>query len=133
MTNATATPSEQLLTRDNCAVTFIDHQPEMVLGVNSIDTTNLKNNTVGLAKTVDAYDIPTVLSTIGKEHNRPLFEEIRDVFPDEEAIDRTTLNSWENEAYVEAIEATDRDRIVMAGLWTEVCVCFAALSALELL
>jgi nicotinamidase-related amidase len=131
MANATATPSEQLLTRENCAITFIDHQPEMVLGVNSIDTTNLQNNTAGLAKTTDAYDIPVVLSTIGREHNGPLFEEIRDVFPDEEVIDRTTLNAWENEAYVEAVEATDRDRLVMAGLWTEVCVCFAALSALE--
>jgi nicotinamidase-related amidase len=128
---ANTTPSERLLTRDNCAITFIDHQPEMVLGVNSIDTTNLQNNTAGLAKTADAYDIPVVLSTIGREANGPLFQEIRDVFPDEEMIDRTTLNSWEDEAYVEAIEATDRDRLVMAGLWTEVCVCFPALSALE--
>jgi nicotinamidase-related amidase len=131
MANPTATPSEQLLTRENCAITFIDHQPEMVLGVNTIETGALQNNVAGLAKTADAYDIPVVLSTIGREHNGPLFEEIRDVFPDEEVIDRTTLNSWENETYVEAVEATDRDRLVMAGLWTEVCVCFAALSALE--
>jgi nicotinamidase-related amidase len=131
MTNASTTASERLLTRENCAVTFIDHQPEMVLGVNSIETVTLQNNAAGLAKTADAYDIPVVLSTIGREHNGPLFEEIRDVFPDEEVIDRTTLNAWEDEAYVEAVEATDRDRLVMAGLWTEVCVCFPALSALE--
>lgn len=131
MPTATATPSEQLLTRENCAITFIDHQPEMVLGVNTIETGALQNNVAGLAKTADAYDIPVVLSTIGREHNGPLFEEIRDVFPDEEVIDRTTMNSWEDESYVESIEATGRDRLVMAGLWTEVCVCFAALSALE--
>ncbi|UPM44798.1 hydrolase [Halocatena salina] len=131
MTNATATPSERLLTRENCAITFIDHQPEMVLGVNTIETGALQNNVGGLAKTADVYDIPVVLSTIGREHNGPLFEEIRDVLSDETVIDRTSMNSWENEAYVEAVEATGRDRLVMAGLWTEVCVCFAALSALD--
>jgi nicotinamidase-related amidase len=126
-----ATPSERLLTRENCAITFIDHQPEMVLGVNSIGIERLRNNVEGLAKTAAAYDIPVVLSTIGKESNGPLFEEIRDVFPDEDVIDRTNTNSWEDEAYVEAIEETGRDRLVMAGLWTEVCVCFAGLSAQE--
>ncbi|WP_254522510.1 hydrolase [Natrinema caseinilyticum] len=103
----------------------------MVLGINSIETDRLKNNVAGLAKIADAYDIPVVLSTIGKEHNGPLFDEITDHFPNEAVVDRTTLNSWENEAYVEAVEATGQDRLVMAGLWTEVCVCFAALSALE--
>lgn len=131
MANPTATPSEQLLTRENCAITFIDHQPEMVLGVDTIETGALQNNVAGLAKTADAYDIPVVLTTIGREHNGPLFEEIRDVLAEETVIDRTTMNSWEDEAYVEAVEAIERDRLVMAGLWTEVCVCFATLSALE--
>jgi nicotinamidase-related amidase len=126
-----ATPSDRLLTRENCAFTFIDHQPEMVLGVNTIETGALQNNVAGLAKTADAYDVPVVLTTIGREYNGPLFDGIRETFPDEEVIDRTTMNSWEDEAYVEAVEATDRDRLVIAGLWTEVCVCFAALSALD--
>ncbi|AFK21608.1 hydrolase (plasmid) [Haloferax mediterranei ATCC 33500] len=131
MVNATATPSDQLLTQQNCAITLIDHQPEMVLGVNTIETGALRNNVAGLAKTAEAYDIPVVLSSITKEYNGPLFDEIRETFPNEEVIDRTTMNSWEDEAYVEAVEATGRDRLVMAGLWTEVCVCFAALSAME--
>ncbi|WP_206537131.1 cysteine hydrolase family protein [Natrialba chahannaoensis] len=71
MENVTAAPSDRLLTPENCAVTFIDHQPEMVLGVNTIETGKLRNNVAGLAKTVDAYDIPTVLTTIGREYNGP--------------------------------------------------------------
>jgi nicotinamidase-related amidase len=131
MENVTATPSDQLLTPQNCAITLIDHQPEMVLGVNTIGTGKLRNNVAGLAKTIDAYDLPVVLTSIGREYNGPLFEEITETLPDEEVIDRTTMNSWEDEAFVEAIEATGRDRLVIAGLWTEVCVCFAALSALD--
>jgi len=91
----------------------------------------LQNNVEGLAKTAAAYDIPVVLSTIAGEHNGPLFDEIRDQFSDEVVIDRTTMNAWEDEEYVDAVETTGRSRLVMAGLWTEVCVCFAALSALE--
>lgn len=77
MVNATATPSDQLLTQQNCAITLIDHQPEMVLGVNTIETGALRNNVAGLAKTAEAYDIPVVLSSITKEYNGPLFDEIR--------------------------------------------------------
>ncbi|WP_254832880.1 hydrolase [Haloglomus salinum] len=128
---ADATPSERLLTPENCAVTFIDHQPEMVLGVNTIGTGTLRNNVAGLAKAVDAYDVPTVLTTIGRDYNGPLFDEVRETLPEEAVIDRTTMNSWEDEAFVEAVESTGRGRLVIAGLWTEVCVCFAALSALE--
>jgi nicotinamidase-related amidase len=131
MENVTATPSDKLLTPQNCTFTLIDHQPEMVLGVNTIETGKLRNNVAGLAKTIDAYDLPVVLTSIGREYNGPLFEEIRETLPNEEVIDRTTMNSWEDEAFVEAIEATGRDRLVIAGLWTEVCVCFAALSALD--
>ena len=131
MTTPTPTASEDLLTPANCAFTFIDHQPQMALGVNSIDGEQLRNNVAGLAKTGRAFDVPVVLSTISEGLDGPLFDEIQDVFPEHDHIDRTTMNAWEDEGYVSAIEETDRDRLVMAGLWTEVCITFPALSAIE--
>ena len=107
------------------------HQPQMALGVNSIDGEQLRNNVAGLAKTGRAFDVPVVLSTVSEGLDGPLFDEIQDVFPEHDYIDRTTMNAWEDEAYVSAIEETDRDRLVMAGLWTEVCITFPALSAIE--
>ena len=131
MATPTPNPSERLLTPENCAFTFIDHQPQMALGVNSIDDETLRNNVAGLAKAAKAFNVPVVLSTISEVYDGPLFDEILDVFPEHDYIDQTTMNAWEDENYVGAIEETGRDRLVMAGLWTEVCITYPALSAIE--
>ena len=131
MASPQATPSERLLTPTNCAFTFIDHQPQMALGVNSIDDETLRNNVAGLAKTAKAFGVPVVLSTISEAYDGPLFSDVGDVFPEHDHVDRTNMSAWEDEDYVAAIEETGRDRLVMAGLWTEVCVTFPALSAIE--
>lgn len=127
----TATPGPDLLTPDNCAVLFVDHQPQMFFGTGSGDRTAIINATVGLAKAAKVFDVPVVLSTVAAESfSGPLLPQLADVFPDRKTVDRTTMNAWEDVAFVEAVKATGRSKLVIAGLWTEVCVVLPALSAL---
>ncbi|MFG3102491.1 hydrolase [Streptomyces sp. NPDC048182] len=131
ITEVTAAPGPDLLTPDNCAVLFVDHQPQMFFGTGSGDRTAIINATVGLAKAARAFDVPVVLSTVAAESfSGPLMPQLAGVFPEHEVIDRTTMNAWEDTAFVEAVKATGRRKLVIAGLWTEVCVVLPALSAL---
>ena len=124
--------ASSLLTPDNSVLALVDYQGLMLLGVESHPLQWIFNNAMGLAKTAKLYGVPTVLTTAGAQRFAgPGFPELAAVFPDHEVIDRTTLNPWEDGAFVEAIEATGRRKLVLAGLWTEVCVAFPALSALE--
>ncbi|WP_369184865.1 hydrolase [Streptomyces sp. Y1] len=127
-----AAPSPDLLTPDNAMMLFVDHQPQMFFGTGSGDRTAIINATVGLAKAAKIFDVPTVLSTVAAESfSGPLLPQLRAVFPDQEVIDRTSMNAWEDEALVEAVKATGRRKIVLSGLWTEVCLVLPALSALD--
>ncbi|MFD7496663.1 hydrolase [Streptomyces sp. NPDC059832] len=127
----TAAPSPDLLTPDNCAVLFVDHQPQMFFGTGSGDRTAVINSTVGLAKAARVFDVPVVLSTVAAESfSGPILPQLADVFPDQKIIDRTSMNAWEDEAFVEAVKATGRKKLVIAGLWTEVCVVLPTLSAI---
>jgi nicotinamidase-related amidase len=127
----TAAPSPDLLTPDNCAVLFVDHQPQMFFGTGSGDRTAIINSTLGLAKAAKTFDVPVVLSTVAAESfSGPILPQLADVFPGQEIIDRTTMNAWEDTAFVEAVKATGRKKLVIAGLWTEVCVVLPALSAI---
>jgi nicotinamidase-related amidase len=121
-----------LITPENSALILIDHQSQMLFGVQSHDRTLLINNVVGLAKAAQAFDVPTVLTTVAaKTFSGPLFPEIQELFPDSEPIDRTTMNSWEDKRFLAAVKATRRRKLVVAALWTEVCLAFPVLSALE--
>ncbi|MFJ4095277.1 hydrolase [Kitasatospora sp. NPDC089913] len=132
LTNVHAAPSPDLLTPDNAMMLFVDHQPQMFFGTGSGDRTAIINSTVGLAKAARIFDVPTVLSTVAAESfSGPILPQLKAVFPDQEVIDRTTMNAWEDEALVEAVRATGRGKIVLSGLWTEVCLVLPALSALE--
>ncbi|MFD4858992.1 hydrolase [Streptomyces atratus] len=127
----TAAPSPDLLTPDNCAILFVDHQPQMFFGTGSGDRTAIINSTVGLAKAARVFDVPVVLSTVAAESfSGPILPQLADVFPDQKIIDRTSMNAWEDEAFVEAVKATGRKKLVIAGLWTEVCVVLPTLSAI---
>ncbi|MET8562641.1 hydrolase [Streptomyces flaveolus] len=127
----TASPSPDLLTPDNCAVLFVDHQPQMFFGTGSGDRTAIINSTLGLAKAAKVFDVPVVLSTVAAESfSGPILPQLADVFPDQRIIDRSTMNAWEDTAFVEAVKATGRQKLVIAGLWTEVCVVLPALSAI---
>lgn len=124
--------ASSLLTPDNAVIAFVDHQPAMVAGMQSHDRIALFNNIAGLAKAARAFGVPTVLSTIDAENfSGPILDQLTEVFPDQEVIDRSSMNAWEDESFVRAVEATGRTKLVIAGLWTEVCVAFPTLSALE--
>lgn len=119
---------------DNCAIAFIDHQPFVAFPVTSIAPTELVNNVTGLAKVAKALDVPVVLSTImgkGGPLADPLFDQLTAVYPDVEPIDRTNTNAWSDPAFVRAIEATGRRRLILCGLWTEVCLAQTVLSAID--
>ncbi|MHC5903599.1 hydrolase [Streptomyces sp. S6] len=132
ISEVTAAPSPDLLTPDNCAVLFVDHQPQMFFGTGSGDRTAIINSTVGLAKAAKLFDVPVVLSTVAAESfSGPLLPQLADVFPGQKIIDRTSMNAWEDVPFVEAVKATGRRKLVIAGLWTEVCVVLPALSALS--
>ncbi|MFD8229868.1 hydrolase [Streptomyces massasporeus] len=127
----TAAASPALLTPDNCAVLFVDHQPQMFFGTGSSDRTAIINSIVGLAKAARVFDVPVVLSTVAAESfSGPILPQLEDVFPEQKVIDRTTMNAWEDQAFVDAVKATGRKKLVITGLWTEVCVVQPVLSAL---
>jgi nicotinamidase-related amidase len=109
---------------------LIDHQPLQFAGVQNIDGTLLVNNVVGLAKTAKVFGVPTILTTVLDERGGYLVKEVQDVFPDQKPINRTTLNTWENERVVNAIKKIGRKKLVIAALWTEICLVYPVLSAL---
>ncbi|WP_318012139.1 MULTISPECIES: hydrolase [unclassified Mesorhizobium] len=112
---------------------IIDYQPVQVTSVVSMDRRTLVSNIVALAKTAKLYDVPVVLTTVNVNtgRNQPLIHQLRDIFPAVEAIDRTAINAWEDKDFADAVRATGRKKLVMAALWTEVCLAFPALDALR--
>ena len=121
-----------LLTPDNCVVALIDHQPQMMFGVAGVDRQSIINNTVALGKAARVFDVPVVLSTVEtKSFSGNLWPQIRAVFPEQPAIERSSMNAWDDKNFVAAIKATGRKKIVLAGLWTEVCVTFPTVQAIH--
>lgn len=121
-----------LLTPQNCTVIFIDHQPQMAFGVTSIDRQQLINNTVGLAKAAKIFNVPVILTTVEtKAFSGYMWPQLLEVFPDKQLIERTSMNSWEDKKFVAEVERIGRKKLVIAALWTEVCLCFPAIQALE--
>ncbi|WP_267640581.1 hydrolase [Haloarchaeobius amylolyticus] len=122
----------ELLTPENCVVAFVDHQPLMAFGVNSHDAETVRNNTVALAKAARTFDVPIVFTSINPDSGGDIWPELTGVAPDEgeNEVVRTTMNAWEDDDFVAAVEATGRNKLVLSGLWTEVCVTFPALDAL---
>lgn len=121
-----------LLTPDNCVITLIDHQPQMLFGVTSIDRQSLINNVVGFAKAARTFSIPTILSTVEtKSFSGNLWPQLQTIFPDQQPIERSSMNSWDDENFVAAVKKTGRKKIVLAGLWTQVCVAFPTIQAIN--
>jgi nicotinamidase-related amidase len=131
--NGRAKRSEKgLLTPDNCVVALIDHQPQMLFGTSNFDRQGIINNTVALSKAARVFDVPVVLTTVEtKVFSGNLWPQVRAVFPDQEPIERSTMNSWDDRNFVAAIERTGRKKIVLAGLWTETCVALPTVQAIH--
>lgn len=131
MTNLAKSQLE-LLDPKNSAVVFIDFQPQMTFGVASIDRQTLFNNVILLAKAARIFKVPTILTTVEtKSFSGNMWPQLLDLFPGQEPVERSSMNSWEDGKFVEAVKATGRKKLVMAALWTEVCLAFPALGALE--
>lgn len=125
-------PKLEVLTPQNCQLIFIDHQPQMAFGVQSMDRQTLKNNTVGLAKAAKIFNIPTTITTVESESfSGYTYPELLDVFPGKELLERTSMNSWDDQKVRDALAKNNRKKVVVAGLWTEVCNCTFALSAMH--
>ncbi|KIH82534.1 hydrolase [Pseudomonas batumici] len=121
----------ELLNPTNSTLILIDHQPQMSFGVQSIDRQTLKNNTVGLAKAAKIFNVPTIYTSVEtKSFSGYIWPELLAVNPGAQPIERTSMNSWEDKKFVEAVKATGRKKLIMAALWTEVCLNFPALEAL---
>ncbi|SCG56902.1 Nicotinamidase-related amidase [Micromonospora echinaurantiaca] len=132
LANVQAAPSPDLLTSGNAMMLFVDHQPQMFFGTGSGDRTSIINATVGLAKAAQLFDVPTVITTVAAESfSGPAMPQLVEVFPDHKLIDRTTMNAWEDPSLVDAVKATGRTKIIISGLWTEVCLVLPVLSALH--
>lgn len=120
-----------LLTPQNCTALFIDFQPQMLFAVRSIEGQNLVSNVVGLAKATQIFNVPTILTTIAeKSFSGPTFAQLVEVLS-QKPIDRTSMNSWEDPRVVEAVAKIGRKKLVMAGLWTEVCIVLPTIQAIE--
>ena len=123
--------TEKLLTPNNCVFVFIDHQPQMAFGVTNIDRQLLKNNTVAMAKTAKLFNIPTILTAVETESfSGYIWPELMDILQ-QDPIERTSMNSWDDKAFVESVRKTGRKKLVIAALWTEACLVFPTICALD--
>jgi nicotinamidase-related amidase len=126
-----ANPKLEVLTPQNCQLIFIDHEPQMAFAVQSIDRQVLKNNTVALAKAAKLFKVPTTITTVETEaFSGYTYPELLDVFPDAVLLDRSSMNSWDDKKVRDALKANARNKVVVSGMWTEVCNNTFALSAM---
>ena len=121
---------EALLTPDNCVLLLIDHQPFQFSGLRSHDTQTIINNVVGLAKAAKIFGVPTLLTTVLERQGGYILKPLQDVFPEQKPIDRTFINTWEDARVVDWVKKSGRKKIVMAALWTEICLAMPAIQAL---
>ena len=121
---------DALLTPENCAVLLIDHQPSQLANVNNHDPTIVINNVTALAKVAKAFGVPTILTTIGAARGGEIFKQVQAVFPDQKPIDRSFINSWEDRRVVDAVKHTGRKKLVIAALWSEMCLAQPAIHAM---
>jgi nicotinamidase-related amidase len=124
-------PKLELLTPGNSQLIFIDHQPQMAFGVQSIDRQTLKNNTVALAKAAKTFTVPTIITTVETTgFSGYTYPELLNVYPGYKVLERTSMNAWDDQKVRDALAANGRNKVVVSGLWTEVCNLSFALSAM---
>ncbi|MEO8524180.1 MAG: hydrolase [Caldimonas sp.] len=129
---ATPTPGKKLLTPTDHTLILIDFQSQMAFATHSIDATNLRNNAALISRTAVGFGVSTILTTVAqKSFSGPMFSEITDAFPGQALLDRTSMNTWEDAAVIKRVNEIGKTRIVLAGLWTGVCIVGPALSAIE--
>src|SRR5438132_11019513 len=125
--------ADHLITPQNSAFLLIDWQPDQISTVRSMDRDLLLRNAVSTVRTVKAYGVPVVHSTVNvaSGQQQPTVPELAELVQDDEPLDRTTMNSWEDVEFVDAVRATGRRKLILCALWTEICMAFVALDALR--
>nr|WP_202492602.1 hydrolase [Streptomyces sp. SID7813] len=118
-----------LLTPEESVLALIDHQPFQVANLHSHEPTMVINNAVGLAKAAKVFEVPTILTTVLEERGGLILPGLQEVFPEQKPINRTFINTWQDERVVDAVKATGRKKLIIAGLWTEICVAMPAIQA----
>ncbi|MEJ1158885.1 hydrolase [Prosthecomicrobium sp. N25] len=132
MAIATTTPGKNLLSPKDHILIMIDFQSQMAFATKSIDAVTLRNNAALVSHAAAGFGVSTILTTVARESfSGPMFAEISEAFPSHAVLDRTSMNTWEDPAVVEAINRIGKPRIVLAGLWTSVCIVGPAMSALD--
>lgn len=132
MPNAIAIPAKSLLTPLDHTLLMIDHQPQMAFATRSIDGTLLRTNAALVARSARIFNVATILTSVAeKTFSGPVFNEIRAALPEHGVIDRTTMNCWEDPNIIEALNAFDKPKVVLCGLWTSVCIAGPVLTARE--
>lgn len=130
MTRPAKAGLDALLTPENSVLVLIDHQPFQFANLHSHEPTMVINAAVGLARTAKAFGVPTILTTVLEERGGLLIKGLQDVFPEQKPINRTLINTWEDPRVVAAVKATGRRKLVLAALWTEICLAMPAIQAL---
>lgn len=132
MPTAVASPGGMLLSPKDHTLIMIDFLSQMSFATKSIDAVNLRNNAALVARAAAGFGVSTILTTVAeKSFSGPMFSEITEAFPGEKLLDRTSMNTWEDEAVIARVNAIGKGRIVLSGLWTSVCIVGPALSALD--
>jgi nicotinamidase-related amidase len=132
MAKALAQPGSKLIAAQDHALILIDFQSQMSFATKSIDTVMLRNNAALVSQTAAGFGVSTILTTVAeKTFSGPMYEEITGAFPNQPLIDRTSMNAWEDANVIARVNEIGKNRVVLAGLWTSVCVVGPALSALD--
>jgi nicotinamidase-related amidase len=129
---ATPTPGPQLLSPKDHTLILIDFQSQMAFATKSIDAVMLRNNAALISRAAAGFGVSAILTTVAeKSFSGPMFAEIGDAFPGQRALDRTSMNTWEDGPVIAKVNEIGKNRIVLAGLWTSVCIVGPALSAID--
>lgn len=120
---------EGLLRPEDSFLVLIDHQPFQFLNLNSHEPTMIINNVVGLARAAQIFGVPTILTTVIEERGGNIIQELQDVFPNQKTINRTLINTWQDPNVTDIVKESGRKQLIIAGLWTEICVAMPAIQA----
>jgi nicotinamidase-related amidase len=121
---------EGLLRPEDSILVLIDHQPYQFTNLNSHEPTMIINNVIGLAKSAKVFNVPTILTSVIEERGGYIIKGLQDVFPDQKPINRTFINTWEDSNVTDVVKKSGRKQLILAALWTEVCLAMPAIQAL---
>ena len=130
MAKTTKTGFEALLRPEDSILVLVDHQPYQFANLHSHEPTMIINNVIGLAKTAKVFNVPTILTTVIEERGGYLIKGLQDLFPEQKPINRTFINAWEDPKVTDIVKKSGRKQLILAGLFTEICVAMPAVQAL---